>query len=158
MMGARRKGKFIRQYADQKGYIRSNTSIDAVQVHFFAHRVAAEVSLEDYSEHLQVDHKNGIKDDNRPCNLKMVTNAQNQRSFLRMKKNTASKYRGVSLNKKLNKWRSRIMVDGKGVHLGYFTSEEAAATAYDRGAMERDFGSGALNINNNPELSMLAGA
>lgn len=41
------------------------------------HRLVAMFHLDDYSENLQVNHKNGIKTDNRVINLEMVTNSQN---------------------------------------------------------------------------------
>lgn len=41
------------------------------------HRLVAMYYLDDYSEDLQVNHKNGNKQDNRVENLEMVTNAQN---------------------------------------------------------------------------------
>lgn len=41
------------------------------------HRLVAMFYLDDYSEDLQVNHKNGIKTDNRVENLEMVTNQQN---------------------------------------------------------------------------------
>jgi len=44
---------------------------------FKVHRLVALIYLPDYSEDLQVNHKNGIKHDNRVENLEMVTNRQN---------------------------------------------------------------------------------
>ena len=41
------------------------------------HRLVAMFYLDNYSEDLQVNHKNGIKTDNRAENLEMVTNRQN---------------------------------------------------------------------------------
>lgn len=41
------------------------------------HRLVAMFYLSDYSEDLQVNHKNGIKTDNRVENLEMVTNSEN---------------------------------------------------------------------------------
>ena len=42
-----------------------------------------------------------------------------------------SKYRGVSWDKSLNKWRARIMVNGKRLSLGVYDDEKEAAKAYD---------------------------
>ena len=44
---------------------------------FKIHRLVAMLYLKDYDESLQVNHKNGIKSDNRIENLEMVTNSQN---------------------------------------------------------------------------------
>jgi AP2 domain len=42
-----------------------------------------------------------------------------------------SRYKGVSWSKTVNKWRSRIMIDGHENYLGVFSCEEDAAKAYD---------------------------
>jgi len=47
-----------------------------------------------------------------------------------------SKYRGVSWDKSLNKWRARIMVNGKRVSLGVYDDEEQAAYNYDYEAIK----------------------
>lgn len=47
------------------------------RVPYKVHRLVAMFYLDDYSDELQVNHKNGIKTDNRVENLEMVTNQQN---------------------------------------------------------------------------------
>ena len=68
----------------------------------------------------QIDHINGIKDDNRIENLRSVTNHQNQFN----KKNTKGYYFFYK------KWKSAITVNGKKKHLGYFDTEQEAHQAY----------------------------
>ena len=46
-----------------------------------------------------------------------------------------SKYRGVSWDKSLCKWRARIMVNGKRISLGVYDDIEEAAEAYDLKAL-----------------------
>lgn len=41
------------------------------------HRLVAMFYLKDYNNSLQVNHKNGVKTDNRVENLEMVTNSEN---------------------------------------------------------------------------------
>lgn len=74
-----------------------------------------------------VDHVNGIKTDNRSCNLRAATPSQSQMN----RKNTAE-FRGVVPSG--GKWRARIMVNKKFIDLGTFLNKEDAARAYDTGA------------------------
>jgi hypothetical protein len=55
------------------------------------------------------------------------------------KKNTSSRYRGVSRIKSSNRWRAGITVKGKSINLGDFDSETKAANAYNE-ASARYFG------------------
>jgi hypothetical protein len=66
------------------------------------------------------------------------------------KRNSTSKYKGVSFDSINNKWRSGIMINGKTIHLGRFNLEEEAAIAYNNKAIEL-FGEFAKinNIKNN---------
>ena len=43
-----------------------------------------------------------------------------------------SKYRGVSLAKRTQKWKASINVGGKNKHCGHFHDEAEAGRAYDR--------------------------
>jgi len=75
----------------------------------------------------EIDHKNGIGDDNRPSNLREASREDNLRNRRKPKHNTSGT-KGVSFNKAAQKWQAYVRVDKKMVHLGLFdTIEEAAA-------------------------------
>ena len=83
----------------------------------------------------EIDHIDGDKSNNNIENLRKVTHQQNTMNR-KSDKNSSSKYKGVSLNKLTNKWRARIMINGKQKHLGYFMNEKDAAKAYNNVAIE----------------------
>lgn len=76
----------------------------------------------------EVDHINEIKTDNRLENLQILTHREN---ISRSKKNTTSKYRGVSWDKNTKKWYSKIRFEKRNVSLGFFDKEEDAHIAYE---------------------------
>jgi hypothetical protein len=82
---------------------------------------------------IQVDHINHNRLDNRKENLRICTNAENNRNKKKTKSNTSG-YKGVYWNTKTGKWIAQIMVDGKHYHLGCFDNIVDAATAYDQSA------------------------
>jgi len=90
------------------------------------------------SEGLEVDHVNGNKLDNRIENLRIVTRQQNQFNS-KPSKNSFSKYKGVSFDKNSAHKKpifAQIMHNRKNYRLGTYTSEEEAARAYDKKAIE----------------------
>ncbi len=48
----------------------------------------------------------------------------------------SSTHRGVVWNKRLGKWISNIVVNGRSIHLGTFSDETAAARAYNEAAVK----------------------
>lgn len=75
-----------------------------------------------------VDHINGNGLDNRRINLRVCTMTQNSRNRKPVK-NNPSGYVGVT--RRHDKWRVRIGLDNKYIHVGYFSSKHTAAVSRD---------------------------
>lgn len=76
-----------------------------------------------------LDHRNGIKSDNRIANLRPATKSQN--GFNRGKTMAnSSGFKGVTLDKRRGVWRAQIGYNRKNLFLGDFHSPQAAAEAY----------------------------
>ena len=86
-----------------------------------------------------LDHINRNKQDNRYENLRPVSRTFNNFN-VRKREDSSSNYRGVSWNKRSEKWTAQIKVGGKHRYLGIFPGtpegEVAAALAWDRAAFE----------------------
>lgn len=75
-----------------------------------------------------IDHINGIRDDNRWCNLRNVSQHDNSKNA-RISKNNTSGFMGVSLCKSDQIWEAFIMVNRKKIYLGRFKNKNDAASA-----------------------------
>jgi len=83
----------------------------------------------------RIDHKNRDNWDNRVENLRVCSQAQN--CYNKAKKaESSSNYKGVSWFERDKCWRARIQFKQKQYYLGYFSTQEAAAKAYDIKAKE----------------------
>ena len=74
---------------------------------------------------------NGLN--NQRNNLRICTRKENTRNRRIGSKNTSG-YKGVYLNKELNKWRAHIRINGHLYVLGLFENKEDAARTYDEAA------------------------
>lgn len=103
---------------------------------FRMHRMILNIS----DSRIFIDHKNGNTLDNRKENLRIASYGENSRNLSKKLKNNTSGYRGVGLasgsEKRSKPWAARIKLNGKLKHLGYFTTAEDAAKAFDKAAKE----------------------
>lgn len=83
----------------------------------------------------QIDHDNGVKNDNRWDNLREATNSQNQANSKPFKKNKLG-LKGVYKETYGNGFRAQIKVNGEQMYLGYFKTKEEAALAYNKAALK----------------------
>jgi hypothetical protein len=83
-----------------------------------------------------VDHINGDGLDNRRANLRIVTIAENNYNKRKSKNVRSSQYKGVSIDKRTNKWRAIIYYKYRKINLGHYANEIDAAKAYDEAANE----------------------
>lgn len=80
--------------------------------------------------HPEVDHRDGVIDNNRWANLREATRLQNGKNLRRSKANTSG-FKGVYWDRDLHQWRAAIRVDYRSHHLGLFgTCRPAAHFAY----------------------------
>lgn len=84
-----------------------------------------------------IDHINGVRDDNRWSNLRVVSTVENCQN-LAVRSDSTSGVTGVSRYARTGRWWAYIVINGKSVHLGLY-QEKADAIAARRKA-EADYG------------------
>ena len=145
------KGKF-RIPVNSRGYhcISFCNRIKKIHKAYKVHRLVAEAFLDDYSEKLQVDHIDGNKQNNHVSNLRMVTCKENLRGFRKKSKNSTSKYLGVHFDKRISEgykqWFAKIKKNKIVYFIGYYSTEEEAALAYNQKAIELGFAPERVNV------------
>lgn len=112
---------------DVNGYVQVNIAGTMVK----GHRLAWFLHYGQWPEG-QIDHLNGIRDDNHIANLRCVShqvNAQNQRNGSRPNETGLI---GVYVDRRRKNviFRSKIQVNKRQIHLGAFATPEAAHLAY----------------------------
>lgn len=85
----------------------------------------------------QIDHINGVRSDDRICNLREVTPGQNRRNQQLRKDNSTGRI-GVYWHAGAQKWMASIQFRNKQYHLGLFEDFNAAVDAREKA--ERKFG------------------
>ena len=77
----------------------------------------------------QIDHINGIKDDNRISNLREASREENAANRAKSKNNTSG-FKGVYWGNWANKWVAQIFFKKKRIYLGLFDCPQKAHNAY----------------------------
>ena len=121
-----RGGEKIKQTPCKQGY----TYINIGRMRLLAHKLAYLIVHDKYPD--IVDHINNDRKDNRINNLRAATSQQNN-SNKKPRKNSTSKYKGVSWDKESGKWRAAC----NRKYLGQFNDEKEAARAYDKEAKKQ---------------------
>lgn len=128
----------------QHGYLRGPLG----GVYLTAHRVAWCVFYGAWPDKL-IDHINGVRSDNRICNLRLATACENSRNRVRAPLNG---YYGVVKMTYANRWMARIRHEGREIYLGCFSSQLDAIRA--RVSAEEKYWGGS-QIANFPDLQRM---
>ncbi len=107
------------------GYAVRYTTVDGKRRYIYMHR---EVLGLVHGDGIKCDHENRHnKLDNRRSNLRTCTTRQNNCNRGPLK----GRYSGANFDKRKGKWRAHTRIHGTKYHLGYYDSEEKAASAVD---------------------------
>lgn len=112
------------------GYVR--IGIDGMQ--YGAHRLAILYVTGQWPE-CEVDHKNGVKTDNRWRNLRDVSTSVNQHNRVQPNRGRTLPL-GVTLHKATGKFQAAMFADKKYNYLGLHDTPEKASRAYRRAKRE----------------------
>lgn len=121
---ARFLGKEAFTSTNQDGYKESHVRGKCLR----AHRVAWAIYYGEWPKG-EIDHINGVRDDNRIANLRDSEHCENMRNGL-LRADNKSGLKGVSWDSESNRWRAQIMANGKKKNLGRFDCPNAAHAAY----------------------------
>jgi hypothetical protein len=103
-----------------KGYLQIQITLNKKKYNLLTHHFSWYWVYKECVECL--DHINGIRNDNRICNLRSVTRNENQ-----WNRKTA---KGYHYNKREKKWKAQIMFNSMQIYLGCFNTEQEARNAY----------------------------
>lgn len=120
------RGKQIKR-KDKRGYIEFKFVYNKKEYSLRGHSFIYYYSKGEYDINLDIDHINGIKDDNRIENLRLISHSENMQN---------TKAKGYGYHKGIGKWQSYITVYGKKIHLGCYDLEADAIKAREEGKLK----------------------
>ncbi len=84
---------------------------------------------------METDHRNRVRFDNMPRNLRSATITQNKGN-VEKRRDSSGPYKGVRRVWKSATWQARICKNGVAHHIGNFATAQEAAEAYNKAALE----------------------
>lgn len=104
---------------DKDGYL----SVSLKGRNYAQHRIIWFIAYGKWPTH-EIDHINGIVDDNRLSNLREATPSENSRNT-KLRTDNASGYKGVHWRSRESKWRARVRVKGFAIERCFHNKEDA---------------------------------
>jgi len=123
--------KILKNSIGSHGYYRVNLSKNN-KVNLFNIHILVAINFLNHKPNgykIVVDHHDNNRLNNHVSNLQLITQRKNSSKD---RKNCSSIYTGVCWDKKNNKWKSAIKINGKVKHLGCFDNEHDAYEAYKK--------------------------
>jgi hypothetical protein len=127
--------KFLKPCINSMGYYHITLSKNGIAKRFKVHKLVINAFLKNPDNKKSVDHINNNKIDNRLINLRWCSQSENIQNANLSKRNTTG-VKGISYNKKNNKYHVLIMINKKHKHIGYFKTLEEATIARKQVANE----------------------
>lgn len=131
---SRIRKRFLTRFKHEAGYLIVHILLKSGRNRFFRiHRLLAKAFIENPENKDCINHKNGVRDDNRISNLEWCSFSENSYAKKKIRKG----YKGIIVetrNSKTTKnkyFRARIRYKSKTISLGYFKKPIDAAKAYD---------------------------
>ena len=121
--------KIKAQYQQKIGYLQIKLYKNNIRKNYTHHQLMGLHFIPNPENYSQIDHINGIRNDNRIENLRWVNQSQNQRNKKKLF-NCSSQYKGVSWDKNKNKWEANISINRILKHIGRFATELEAFNAW----------------------------
>jgi hypothetical protein len=131
-------GKVLKACPDKDGYLHVKLYKDSKSYTKIVHRLVAQAFIPNPNNKPCVDHIDNNKQNNHVTNLRWVTIQENTMNSSLSKRNTSG-VKGVSFNKKAEKWTAQILLNGTRKFLGNFDTKEEALEAR-LNAVEKYFG------------------
>ena len=121
-------GKRADEIRSAKGYLQISLKFGGKAHRIAAHRVAWALVTGAWPEH-EVDHRNGVRDDNRWHNLREATPSEQHHNQGRLRNNTSG-FTGVTQSRMDGRWNAAITINRRVIYLGHFAAPETAFRAY----------------------------
>jgi hypothetical protein len=121
-------GRILKTRINNKGYKQVDLWNNGEKKTMKIHRLIAETFISNPDNKTCVDHKDNDRLNNNIENLRWSTFQENSQNTKLSIKNSSG-IKGISFDKKMNKWSAYIQIDGKKKHLGYFENIEDAKNA-----------------------------
>jgi hypothetical protein len=124
------KSKILKAGTNTHGYKHVTLSKKEIKTYIVVHKLVAIAFLNHIpnGQDNVINHIDHDKTNNNLSNLEIISQRENANK-LHIK--STSDYIGVYYNKNIKKYHSRITINRKRVHLGYFENEKDASKAYE---------------------------